>query len=134
MAEQPKASAWVANAISILIVGGFFVFVALISWGLWKLEDNRFNVVWPQLVALTVAVVGFHLGSSKQAERAQEIAAAPPPPQETITKVLPGAAASPVDRLAEVERHLAGLAPDHPDRPRYEADAAALRQKVAGGS
>jgi hypothetical protein len=146
---QKVPSVTVANTISMIVIIGFFAFVFLPAEGSWSLPDARFNVVWPQLIALVSAVIGYQLGSSKQAERQTEllakpaeIVAVPPvPPGTTVTTKTTVTPVPPVEpagfvattdeeRLAKMEAQLLALPPGA-DRDKLTEDIAALRAKIA---
>lgn len=136
-APQRVPSVTVANTISMMIIIGFFAFVFLPpSW--WKIEDNRFNIIWPQLISLVSAVIGYQLGSSKQAERQTELLAKPsdPPPGTVVTTTVTPATNGtrrvwPEDeRLKDMEKRLAALPPGL-EADKLRIDVEAQRQKAA---
>lgn len=122
----PKVSTTVASVIAVLVILGVFGFIFGIGSGWLKYQDPQFNLLFGYLAGAGTTVLAFLYGSSKQGERAQEIAAQPAAPT-----IIPGAAAGDRERLAEMTKHLAELAPG-PEAEKLAADIAALQAKIAG--
>lgn len=123
----PTPSNVVASVIALAVVLGGLGFVYGVGAQVLSYDKETFNLVFGFVSGMGLTVLAFFFGNSKSQERAQEIAAAPPP-------VDAHPAGSRLDRLAAVNRRLADPTVTGAERERLAQDAAALQDQIARGA